>query len=183
MDIAALIISGLAAVIAGLGTLLANSRANDALRESRKAVTTTLWSALQEAVQRLVGFDPSREPLGERLANLRIAMIDLADEYTDWEGLDGWLEAERALGATLGRQVMEASQPGDSVEQRLEVLDPFIAWTQALSQNLRLFRGTGYDKATLSKLRLHATDIIKDIHEHHGWELPLTSNPRLRPLD
>ncbi len=28
-------------------------------------------------------------------------MIDLADEYTDWAGLDTWLEAERALGRPL----------------------------------------------------------------------------------
>lgn len=183
MDIAALIISGLAAVIAAIGTLLANRRANDALRESRKAVTTTLWSAAQEAVQRLVGFDPSREPVGERLANLRITMIDLADEYNDWEGLDGWLEAERVLGATLGRQVMDAARPGDSVEQRLQNLDQFVTWTQALSQNLRLFRSTGYNNEALSKLRSHAVNLTKKIHEQHGWDLPPASNPRLSPLD
>lgn len=183
MDIAALVISGLAAVIAGLGTILANRRANDALRESRKAVTTALWSALQEAVQRFLGFDPSREPVGERLANLRIAMIDLADEYTDWEGLDGWLEAERVLGATFGRQVMAAAKPGDSVEQRLKILDPLMTWAQALSQNLRLFRSKGYDREALGKLRSHATDLTRNIAEQHGWDLPPTSNPRLSPLD
>ncbi|WP_256030653.1 hypothetical protein [Leifsonia xyli] len=42
MDIAALIISGLAVVIAAIGTILANRRSNDALKESRKAVTTAL---------------------------------------------------------------------------------------------------------------------------------------------
>ena len=116
MHIAALVISGLAVIIAGLGTIMANGRANETLRESRKAVTNALWSAVQESVQRLVGFDPTSEPIGERLANLRIAMIALADEYTDWEGLDKWLEAERALGATLGRQVKDAAKPGYSVE-------------------------------------------------------------------
>ncbi|WP_435746009.1 hypothetical protein [Microbacterium sp. PMB16] len=50
-------------------------------------------------------------------------MIDLADEYTDWDGLDTSLEAERALGASLARQAMGAAQPGDSVEQRLETLN------------------------------------------------------------
>lgn len=111
MDIAALVISGLAVIIAGLGTIMVNGRANEALRESRKAVTNALWSAVQESVQRLVGFDPTSEPIGEGLANLRMAMIALADEYTDWEGLDKWLEAERALGATLGRQVKDAAKP------------------------------------------------------------------------
>lgn len=183
MEVAALVISVVAALIAGLGTYLANKRSKEALRESRKAVTTALWSALQDAVQRLVGFDPSVEPIGERLANLRIAGIELADEYTDWDGLDTWLEAERVLGATLGRQVMDAAKPNDSVEQRLKNLDPLISWAQALSQNLRLFRKTGYDKAALSKLRENATGLTKDVHEKHGWDLPSTSNPRLKPLE
>ena len=183
MDIAAFVISVIAVLIAGLGTLLANRRSKEALQESRKAVTTALWSALQEAVQRLLGFDPSTEPIGERLANLRIASIDLADEYTDWEGLDTWLEAERVLGATLGRQVMAAAKPGDSVDQRLRNLDPLMSWTQAFSQNLRLFRSKGYDKDALSKLQSNATDLTKTIHGRHGWELPPTSNPRLSPLD
>jgi len=183
VDIAALVISIIAAVIAGIGTVLANRRSKEALRESRKAVTTALWSALQEAIQRLVAFDPTREPVGERLANLRIAMIDLADEYTDWEGLDTWLEAERALGATIAREVMEAAQPSDSVEQRLKNLDLLMTWTQALSQNVRRFRSTGYDKDALAKLASHATDLTRQIHERHGWELPPTSNPRLSPLD
>ncbi|MCR2792778.1 hypothetical protein NQ156_06840 [Microbacterium sp. zg.Y625] len=183
MDIAALIISGLAAVIAGLGTLLSNKRSKEALQQSRKAVTTSLWSAAQEAVQRLIGFDPTMEPVGERLANLRIATIDLADEYTDWDGLDVWLEAERVLGATLGRQVMDAAEPGDTVEQRLERLDPLMTWALALSQNLRLFRAKGYDGPALLKLRAHAEELVKDIHERHGWQLPPTSNPRLKTLD
>lgn len=183
MDIAALAISGLAAIIAALGTILANRRASQALRESRKAVTTALWSALQEAVQRLVGFDPSTEPVGERLANLRIASIDLADEYTDWEGLDTWLEAERVLGAALGRQMMDAAHPGMSVEQRLRTLDPHITWTQALSQNLRLFRSKGYDQAALTKLQSHALELTREIYQRHGWEAPPTSNPRIAPLD
>jgi hypothetical protein len=183
MEIAAFVISGLAAVIAGVGTLLANRRANDALRESRKAVTTTLWSALQEAIQRLVGFDPSKEPVGERLANLRIAMIDLADEYTDWKGLDGWLEAERVLGATFGRQVMHAAKPDDSVEQRLQNLEPLMTWAEALSQNVRLFRSAGYDEEALVKLRLHATELTRNLHARHGWDLPPASNSRLSPLE
>jgi hypothetical protein len=183
VDVAALVISIIAALIAGIGTVLANRRSKEALQESRKAVTTALWSALQEAVQRLVGFDPSIEPVGERLANLRIAGIELADEYADWEGLDTWLEAERVLGATLARQVMDAAKPGDSVDQRLNSLDPFISWAQALSQNLRLFRRTGHDKVALSKLQENATNLTRNIHERHGWELPPASNPRLSPLD
>lgn len=127
MDVAALIISGLAAVIADLGAIMANRRANEALRASRLAVTTALRSAVQEAVQHLIGFDPTVEPIGNRLTNLRIAMVNLADEYTDWVGLDTWLEAERVLGATLGRQVVDTAKPGDSVDQRLARLGPLTS--------------------------------------------------------
>lgn len=183
MDIAALIISGLAAVIAGIGTILANRRSSEALRESRKAVTTALWSAVQESVQRLVGFDPSAEPVGERLANLRITMIDLADEYTAWDGLDRWLEAERLLGATLGRQVLESAGRDDSVDERLDKLAPLSAWAEALSQNLRLFRSKGYDGDALAKLRTHAESLVRQTHERHGWQMPSVSNPNLAPLD
>lgn|SRR5690606_15704264 len=101
MDIAALIISGLSLVVAGIGTYWSNRRSKEALAESRRAAADAHWSALQEAVQRLIGFDPSAEPIRDRLTNLRIAMLALVDELGDeWEGLDVWLDAERALGAT-----------------------------------------------------------------------------------
>ena len=183
MDIAALVISGFAAILAGVGTILANRRASEALRESRKAVTTADWSAVQESVQRLIGFDPAHEPVGERLANLRITMINLADEYTDWDGLDRWLEAERILGATFARQVMAAKKPGDSVDQRLKNLDPMMGWAQALSQNLRHFRAIGYDKVALVKLQSNAEDLVKQLQARHGWQQPPTSSPHIKPLD
>ncbi|MFS4506598.1 hypothetical protein ACMA46_10220 [Clavibacter sp. Sh2141] len=183
MDTAALVISVIAVIIAGVGAFLTNRRSKEALRDARKAVTTALWSGVQEAVQRLLGFDPTTGPLNERLANLRIAMIDLADEYTEWNGLDRWLEAERLLGAAIGRQVMEAAKSDDSMQQRLTNLEPLISWAGALSQNLRLFRRSGYDKDALSKLQVNAVNITRDMHARHGWEALRTSDPRLRPLD
>ena len=143
MDVVALVVSGLSLVVAAIGTVLSNRRSREALTESRKAATAALWSDAEEAVQRLIGFDPASEPIGDRLANLRIAMIALVDELDDWAGLDQWLEAERALGATLGRQVMEQAKPGDTVNQRLKVLDPLQTWAQAVASNLRRFRQPG----------------------------------------
>ena len=58
-----------------------------------------------------------------------------------------------------------------------------MSWVQALSQNLRRFRATGYDKQALPKLQSHAEDLIKRIHEPHGWLPPPTSSPHIRPLD
>ncbi|WHF22551.1 hypothetical protein QJS66_21335 [Kocuria rhizophila] len=56
--------SALSLLIAGVGTYQANKRANEALAESRKAAEDARWFAVQEAVQRLIGFDPTAEPVG-----------------------------------------------------------------------------------------------------------------------
>jgi hypothetical protein len=182
MEVIALIVSLLSFVVAVGGTYLSNKRAKEALDESRRAAADARWSALQEAVQRLIGFDPTAEPIGERLANLRIAMIALADEFEGEVGLDLWLEAERVLGAAIGRQVMETARQGDTIERRLENLDPLMSWAQALSGNLRRFRSVGFDIQTLSKLQANADDQVKEVHGRHGWDLPPKGNPRLTPL-
>jgi hypothetical protein len=169
MDIIAIFVSVLSLSVAGVGTALANRRANEAVAESRKAAASALWSGVQEAVQRMIGFDPTTEPIGERLANLRIAMIALVDELLDWTGLDKWLEAERALGAVLGRQVLEQARPGDTVEQRLKALDPYQIWAQLLGSNLRHFRSEGYDAAVAAELRASAEARVKHSYEAHGW--------------
>lgn len=184
MDIAALIISGLSLVVAGIGTYWSNKRSKEALAESRRAAADARWSALQEAVQRLIGFDPSAEPIRDRLTNLRIAMLALVDELGDeWEGLDVWLDAERALGATYGRQVMAQARPTDTIERRLDNLDPLMTWAQALSHNLRRLKATGHDASALNKLADHAQGLVASIHERHGWEQPEPANSRIRPLD
>jgi hypothetical protein len=182
VEIVALVLSGLSFAVAVIGTVLSNRRSSEALAESRKAAETALWSDVQEAVQRLIGFDPATEALGERLANLRIALISLIDALDGWDGLDSWLEAERALGATLGRQVIERSTAVDSVDERLRVIDPYQRWAQVLSQNLRHFRSKGYDEAAASELRDHATEQQKRVCEANGWELPPKTIPGLRAL-
>ncbi|MGN6250820.1 MAG: hypothetical protein ACTHNS_03280 [Marmoricola sp.] len=96
VEFAAVILSGLSLVVALAGTALANKRSNEALAESRKAAASALWSGVQQAVQRFIGFDPTMEPIGDRLTNFRIATIALVDELEGWAGLDTWLEAERA---------------------------------------------------------------------------------------
>lgn len=183
MDIAALAISGLSLLVAGLGTYQANKRANEALVAARNAAVDARWSALQEAVQRLIGFDPTAEPVGERLQNLRITMIELVDQLEGWDEIGSWLDAERTLCATISRQVMEVSEQRQTAEQRLKNLEPLISWAHALSNNLRLFRSTGYDATVLAELQAHAEAVVGDIHDRHGWELPPSTNPRVRPLD
>lgn len=183
MDVIAIVVSVLSLAVAGVGTVLANRRANEALAESRKAAASALWSGAQEAVQRMIGFDPTLEPVGERLANLRIAMIALVDELPDWAGLDKWLEAERALGAVLGRQVMERGKPGDTVEERLLANDPYQRWAQVLGSNLRRFRAVGYDAVAAAKLREHAENQLKEISQANEWPLPPTTIRGLKALD
>lgn len=183
MDILALVIAALSLFVAGIGTYQANKRANEALVEARKSVKDARWFALQEAVQRLIGFDPTAEPVRDRLANLRITSIALVDQLEDWGGLDSWLDAERTLGATIAREVMEAAKPGDSVEQRVNNLDFLMSWAHALSGNLRRFRSTGHDASTLAKLQVNAEELVKSIHARHGWGLPPSTNPRIQSLE
>lgn len=183
MEIAALVISGLSLLIAGLGTYQANNRANEALAASRNAAVDARWFAVQEAVQRLIGFDPTAEPVGERLQNLRVTMIALVDQLDGWDGIDSWLNAERTLGATIGRQVMEVSEQSATVEQRVRNLEPLMSWAHALSNNLRRFRSTGHDAAVFAELQANAEGLVRSIHECHGWELPPSADPRVRPLN
>lgn len=182
MDVLALVLSALSLIIAVVGTILANKRSHEALNASQKAATDARWSALQEAVQRLIGFDPVAEPIKDRLANLRIAAIALVDQLETWEGLDAWLESERVLGATFGRQVMDATKPGDGVEERVNNLVPLMDWAHALSSNLRQFRSVGHDAKALTKLQENAEALVMEIHERHGWELPPRKNSRVQPL-
>lgn len=182
MEIAGFVLAVVSLLVALAGTYLSNKRSGEALEASQKAVTSAAWSSLQEAVQRLIGFDPAAEPVGERLANLRIAMLALVDELDTWESLDTWLEAERHLGAALGRQVMTVAQQGDSVDQRLQKLDPLITWAHALSQNLRLLRSKGHNPKAVRELQANAERLFREVHEKHGWEIPPRENPRIRPL-
>jgi hypothetical protein len=183
VEIAALVISGLSLLIAGLGTYQANNRASEALAASRNAAVDARWFAVQEAVQRLIGFDPTAEPVGERLQNLRITMIALVDQLEGWDGIDSWLNAERTLGATIGRQVMEVSEQRATVEQRVRNLEPLMSWAHALSNNLRRFRSTGHDAAVLAELQANAEGLVRSIHKRHGWELPPSANSQVRPLN
>jgi hypothetical protein len=88
MDVLALVISVLSLLVALVGTYLTNKRSKEALAASQRAAVDGRWSATQEAVQRLIGFDPSAEPIKDRLADLRIAMIALVDDLPEWTELD-----------------------------------------------------------------------------------------------
>ncbi|GAA3715892.1 hypothetical protein [Gordonia hankookensis] len=182
MEVVAVVISALSLLVAGLGTYQANKRANDALAASHKAAADARWSAVQEAVQRLIGFDPAAEPVGERLQNLRIAMISLVDQLEGWDGIDAWLDAERTLGATLADQVLAASRSDDTVEQRVRNLDPLMSWAHVLSQNLRRFRSTGHNAAAPAALRANAEEFVRAVCEQNGWGPPPSTNPRIQPL-
>lgn len=183
MDLAAIIVSGLSLVIAVVGTVLANKRSKEALDASRKAAASALWAGVQQAVQRFIGFDPSAEPVGDRLINFRVATISLIDELDGWAGLDTWLDAERVLGTVLGRQVLELTRRGDTVDERLAILDPYQRWALVLSQNLRRFRKVGFDAGAVRELHASAKSQITSICATHGWSLPPEGIPGVEPLD
>lgn len=78
---------------------------------------------------------------------------------------------------------MEAAQPADTVDERLANLGPYQRWAQVLSQNLRRFRMAGFDADAVAKLQASAEGQIKDISAKHGWDLPPTKIPGVRPID
>ena len=181
MEVLALVFSGLAIVVAVAGTVLSNRRSTEALELSKRAEASAVWSPVQDAVQRLIGFDPSREPVGERLANLRIAGIALADDL-GWEGLDSWLKAERALGSAYAQRAMHASSTNDTPERRVDVTQPYWTWADVLAHNLRRFRREGYKVDEMESLRSHALGEVKRIHEKHDWPLHPTTLPGVETL-
>lgn len=183
MDVAALIIS-IVSLLAGVGgTYLANRRSSEAIADARKATDVALWSDAQVAVQRLIGFDPTVEPVGDRLADFRIAMIALVDGLGDsWDGFDAWLEAERQQGVGLARQVMADPKP-TTIDERLEIIGPYQTWAAVLGTNLRRFRSAGYDAAAVSKLRNVAEQHVERIYVTNGWTPPPKSLPGVAPLE
>lgn len=168
--------------VAGVGTYLSHRRATQALEESKKAAAGAFWADAQAAVQRFIGFDPVREPIEDRLVQLRTAQIALVDEL-EWPGLDAWLEVERALGAALGYQVMAQGKDDDTVDNRLAQLEPLILWAQVLSQNLRHFRKVGPSRDDAIKLHDNAVAHLRQAHERNGREMPPTTHPRIKPLE
>lgn len=182
LDAIPLLLSGGSLIVAITGLVLTYRRSGQALRESQKAGASALWSGVQQTVQRFIGFDPTMEPVGDRLANFRIAAIALVDELEDLKGLDTWLEAERNLGAVLARQVMESAKPSDTIEERLANLDPYQKWAQRLSQNLRYFRASGFGVESAAELQTSAVSQVKAVCAKHGWALPTTTAPEAEPL-
>lgn len=133
MDVLALVISALSLLIAGVGTYQANKRANEALAESRKAAEDARWFAVQEAVQRLIGFDPTAEPVGgaagqpahridrarrpaRRLGRHRLVAGGRAHSGRDhWPAGDGGSQARRHRWAAGGEP-----RPADELGARAE---------------------------------------------------------------
>jgi len=76
---------------------------------------------------------------------------------------------------------MERAQPGDSIDQRLASLDPYMRWAGALSGNLRRFRNLGYDEEAARKLHEHAERLTKELYAANGRDMPERS--AFEPLD
>lgn len=205
MDLAALLVSVVALLVGGGFSYQANTRAKEAdrraaeanrisgqanelseraLADARDAAASALWSDVQVAVQRFLGFDPSTEPVGDRLVQLRTAAIALVDGLGDaWEGLDVWLATEHQLGPVLARELMESVDPSDTIDQRLAKMNNFSTWAIALSQNLRFLRSTGYDRTAIAELARLARVRIEQVSDQHGWPRPPTElPPSIQPL-
>ncbi len=61
---------------------------------------------------------PSDEPVGDRPASFRFAVIAPSEELGTRDGLDARLDDQRTLGATVSRHVAESAEQSGTVEQR-----------------------------------------------------------------
>lgn len=82
----------------------------------------------------------------------------------------------------LGRQVLAQAKPGDTVNQRLKALDPYLAWAQVLGSNLRRFRAVGYDADAAAELRASAEARTQEIYTARGWEPPPKTISGVKPV-
>ena len=179
-----LVIAGLSLLVAFAGTWLSFGRAKESDRTAREAlvdarlarreaVELALWTGAIEAVMRMIGFDPAREPVGARLQDLRVRFTLLVDQLDSWDGFDEWLAEEHALGVAFGREVMEQARPTDTVEERVEKMGQYAAWAVALSSNLRFLRRRGYRPSKLRFLRDHAREVRASLYQRNSWgEMP-----------
>lgn len=185
---ASLAIAGLALVVSVVGTALSDRRARASERLAMEAKgealamrTDALWAAYIESIHGVLSLDPLAEPVRDAWQRMRVTATALADGLQDWNGLDAWLAAEHALGVTLGRELLENAQVGDSADERLAKMRSSIDWAMALLNNARLFRGRGQDSATIQDLTRHAETVARQVHERNGWEMP--EPPAWRTLD
>ena len=179
MDGWALAVAILALVVAIVGTSLSNKRAKEsrdiareALDDVQTARTEALWSSAVEAVMRVIGLDPTAEPVQEPLRNLRVHLVALVDGLPEWDGLGAWVAAESARGAVIARELLEHARPGATTDERFARLEPYLTWGINLSQNLRALRNTGHDAQVLADLRDSAHRDVVTIHKRNGWALP-----------
>lgn len=186
MDGWALAVAILALVVAIVGTSLSNKRAKEsrdiareALDDVQAARTEALWSSAVEAVMRVIGLDPTAEPVQEPLRNLRVHLVALVDGLPEWDGLGAWVAAESARGAVIARELLEHARPGATTDERFARLEPYLTWGINLSQNLRDLRRKGHYPDAIAQLRVIAQRDVEAIHVRNGWDLP--ENP-LTPL-
>lgn len=179
-------IATFALIVSGTGAFLSNRRAKaserlaiEALNDARAARTDALWSNYLESVHEVMALDPT-QPVGDAWKRLRITATALVDGLPAWDGLDRWLAAEHALGVTFSRQALTRLQPGADADARVAAMKQSIDWAMILLGNARLLRDQGPDRETMESLTEHAREVVRKIHERHGWELP--EPPSSQPL-
>jgi hypothetical protein len=142
---------------------------NDARLARQEAVELALWTSTLEAVNRLAGFDPAREPVGSRLQDLRVRLMLLGDHFDDWEGFDTWLAEEHLLGTNLGTEAMETFNPRATLLGHVARVQKCGDWAMAFSTNLRRLRKHGFKPKVVAHLREQARKNREAMYAQYGW--------------
>lgn len=181
LDVIPLFVSGLALLLSGFAAWRTDRRATKAEQKARDIATNSLWSDAIEATIRVMS-DPTREDAGDRFQTLGVRLTALVDARPHWDGLDTWLSGEMLLGAGLRRQVSETLSGNPTEDQAMKVVGIYGDWGQALSNNLRHLRNTGFDQKTLEGLTRRSTEAGRSLRERHGWPEP-GADSNLQPLE
>lgn len=192
MDVAALVIAGLALLVSVLTAWSshrngakanriatnANSIAADSLAEARSAKVGEVWAAVIESVNERATLNPLAEDVGAPLRRSRSALMALVDALPEWKALGAWLALEHGLGSLASRADME-----DMSGDRERLPERQMRWGMALVTNLRRFRATGYDEATMKRLTENAREQLTRLCEARGWDVPPEKMDGIEPLD
>lgn len=167
----------------------ANAISAQAAQDSRDVPKAVAWNDYVVALAAIQTFDPTSEPLGDRLVALRTRSMLLID-LLDWDGFDKWLAAEQQAIVYL---MHEADVVGQSKRQRLgrdltteevvEIVKEMHTRVAALTTNVRRLRKVGTGELPYDEFAESAWDSARATCKRNGWPVPTGKIEGIEPYE